>query len=277
MQAGLYIVATPIGNMGDMTERAVNVMREAAVIACEDTRVTVKLLRHHALSTPMERYDEHNAPRSRPKLLARLSAGEIVALVSDAGTPLISDPGYKLVNEAIELGIPVIPIPGASSVMAALMVSGLPTDRFMFAGFLPPKQAKRRATLTELAGIDTTLVLLESPRRLADVLADMALVLGTRQAVVAREMTKKFEEHRRGSLSELAGTYAREETPKGEVVIVVGPPEGPQVVVDVEALLAAELVDHSVKEATALVTAQTGLPRKEVYAKALILNKARDT
>lgn len=271
----LYVVATPIGNMGDITARAVDIMRQAAVIACEDTRVTAKLLRRHGLTTAMERYDEHSAPRSRPKLLARLAAGEAVALVSDAGTPLISDPGYKLVEAAIELGIAVIPVPGASSVMAALSVCGLPTDRFMFAGFLAPKQGRRRAALTELAKVDATLVVLESPRRLAAALADMALVLGPRPAAVAREMTKMYEEVRRGPLDELARAYAGEATPKGEIVIVVAPPQGEPEEVDIAALLTIELATHSVKEATALVTAQTGLPRKTVYAQALILAKGR--
>ncbi len=270
---GLYIVATPIGNMGDITARAVEIMQGAAVIACEDTRVTAKLLVRHGLSTPLVRYDEHSAPRSRPKLLQRLQAGEAVALVSDAGTPLISDPGYKLVAEAIDLGITVYPIPGASSVMAALSVAGLPTDRFMFAGFLPPKQGKRRAALVELADIKATLVLLESPKRLAAALADMALVLGPRPAVVARELTKFYEQVRRAGLDELARTYAEEETPKGEIVVVVGPPDGSGEVVDVAAMLKLELETHSVKEATALVTARTGLPRKTVYAEALILAK----
>jgi len=270
---GLYIVATPIGNMGDITARAVEIMRAAAVIACEDTRVSAKLLARHGLSTPLVRYDEHSGPRARPKLLQRLQAGEVVALISDAGTPLISDPGYKLVAEAIELGITVYPIPGASSVMAALSVSGLPTDRFLFAGFLPPKQGKRRAALVELAGIAATLVLLESPKRLAAALADMALVLGPRPAVVARELTKLYEEVRRAPLDELARTYGAEDTPRGEIVVVVGPPDGSGEAVDIEALLKVELESHSVKEATALVTAQTGLPRKTVYAQALLLAK----
>ncbi len=270
---GLYIVATPIGNMGDITARAVEIMQGAAVIACEDTRVTAKLLVRHGLSTPLVRYDEHSAPRSRPKLLQRLQAGEVVALVSDAGTPLISDPGYKLEAEAIDLGITVYPIPGACSVMAALSVAGLPTDRFMFAGFLPPKQGKRRAALVELASIEATLVLLESPKRLAAALADMALVLGPRPAVVARELTKFFEEVRRAGLDELARTYAEEDTPRGEIVVVIGPPDGSGEAVDVAAMLKLELETHSVKEATALVTARTGLPRKTVYAEALILAK----
>jgi len=271
--AGLYIVATPIGNMGDMTTRAVEILGAADVVACEDTRVTAKLLRHHGLTTRLERYDEHSAPRARPKLLARLDAGEVVALVSDAGTPLISDPGYKLVREAVELGHAVMPAPGASSVMAALSVAGLPTDRFMFAGFLAPKQGKRRAALTELAKIDATLVLLESPKRLAAALADMALVLGPRPAAVARELTKLYEEVRRGTLDDLARTYAEEDTPRGEIVIVIAPADGAPAQVDLEALLLVALEGHSVKEATALVTAQTGLPRKTVYAQALISTK----
>ena len=276
MQSGLYIVATPIGNMGDITARAVEVLSVANAVACEDTRVTGKLMRHHGLSAQMIRYDEHSAPRTRPGLIQRLLAGEIVALVSDAGTPLVSDPGYKLVREAVDAGIIVYPLPGASSVLAALAVSGLPSDRFLFAGFLPSKQTGRRSELNDLVEIKATLIFLESARRLAASLADMAVVLGNRPAAVCRELTKLYEEVRRGDLPDLAAHYAEAGAPKGEIVIVVGPPTGEAVEVDIDAALTELLDDHSVKEAAALVSARTGKPKREVYARALVLkNPAR--
>jgi len=276
LEPGLYIVATPIGNMGDISARAVEVLGGASLIACEDTRVTVKLLQRHGLKTPMLRYDEHSAGRARPKIMERLGDGEIVALVSDAGTPLISDPGYKLVEAALEAGIAVIPIPGASAVLAALAASGLPTDRFMFAGFLPSKQGKRRSELAELATIPATLVLMESPRRLAASLADMADLLGPRPAAVARELTKRYEEFRRGQLGDLAAAYADEDSPKGEIVVVVGPPGGDAPAFDLDAILTAALADYSVREAAALVAAKSGLPKRTVYARALELKAEAD-
>lgn len=275
MQSGLYIVATPIGNMGDITTRAVEILTAADAVACEDTRITGKLLRHHGISSQLVRYDEHNAPKSRPGLIKRLQAGEIVALVSDAGTPLVSDPGYKLVREAVDAGIQVYPLPGASSVLAALSVAGLPSDRFLFAGFLPPKQAARRSELNELGEIKATLVFLESAKRLAASLADMAVVYGDRQAAVCRELTKLYEEVRRGELPALAAHYAEAGAPKGEIVIVVGPPTGNHQEIDIDAALEALLDDHSVKEAAALVAAQSGKPKREVYARALVLKGAK--
>jgi 16S rRNA (cytidine1402-2'-O)-methyltransferase len=271
LQSGLYIVATPIGNMGDITTRAVEVLSAADAVACEDTRITGKLLRHHSVSTHMVRYDEHSAPRTRPGLIRRLLAGEVVALVSDAGTPLVSDPGYKLVREAVEAGIMVYPLPGASSVLAALAVSGLPSDRFLFAGFLPPKQAARRSELNDLVEIKATLIFLESAKRIAASLTDMSVVLGNRQVAVCRELTKLYEETRRGDLAELAGHYADAGSPKGEIVIVVGPPTGEHKEVDIDGALTELLADHSVKEAAALVAAKSGKPKREVYARALVL------
>ena len=271
MQSGLYIVATPIGNMGDMTTRAVEVLSAADAVACEDTRVTGKLMRHHGLSSRLVRYDEHSAPRTRPGLIKQLLAGEVVALVSDAGTPLVSDPGYKLVREAVEAGISVYPLPGASSVLAALAVSGLPSDRFLFAGFLPNKQAARRSELNDLGDIKATLIFLESAKRLAACLVDMAVVLGDREVAVCRELTKLYEETRRGKLSELAEHYAEAGAPRGEIVIVVGPPSGDHKEVDIDAALQELLGEHSVKEAAALVAAKTGKPKREVYARALVL------
>jgi 16S rRNA (cytidine1402-2'-O)-methyltransferase len=277
LAAGLHIVATPIGNLGDVTLRALMTLAGADVILAEDTRVTRRLLSRYAISTPLEAYHEHNAERVRPALLARLREGARIALVSDAGTPLISDPGFKLVEAALADAIMVTGAPGPSAVLAALMIAGLPTDRFFFEGFLPQKEAARRARLMRLADIPGTLVLFESPRRLADMLADAAVVLGERQAAVARELTKIFEEVRRGTLSELASAYAQEATPKGEVVVMIGARhEEASEVEAAESLderLSLALQGHSLKEAVARVTADSGLPRRKVYARALELSR----
>jgi 16S rRNA (cytidine1402-2'-O)-methyltransferase len=269
---GLYVTATPIGNAADITLRALDLLRAADVIACEDTRVTGKLLMRYGITAPMQPYHEHNASRMRPLLLRRLAAGEVVALVSDAGTPLISDPGFKLVQAAIAAGVSVTALPGASSLLAALCVAGLPTDRFLFAGFLAAKTAQRRRTLDELKTVPATLVFLESAQRLAASLADMAAVLGPRPAAVARELTKLFEEVRRESLPTLAAHYAAAGPPKGEVVVAVGPPLAiaPESI-DLDAVLRPALAGMRLKEAVAAVTAATGLPRKQVYARALAL------
>jgi 16S rRNA (cytidine1402-2'-O)-methyltransferase len=273
--AGLYILATPIGNAGDITLRGLELLRLADVIACEDTRVTAKLLAIHGVPAAgrLTAYHDHNGDRARPMLLARIAAGEIVALVSDAGTPLISDPGYKLARAVIEAGHSVFSLPGASALLAALAVAGLPTDRFLFAGFLDPKSAARRSDLRDLATIRASLVFYESGPRLAASLADMAAVLGARAAVVARELTKRFETVLRGSLSELAARFAEGEEARGEIVIVVAPPEaGAETeVIDIDALLAKALENAPLKSAVADVTAATGLPRKTVYAAALRL------
>lgn len=272
MSAGLHIVATPIGNLADMTFRAVEVLRRADIIACEDTRVTGKLRAAYGIATPTTAYHEHNARRARPALIERLKRGGIVALVSDAGTPLISDPGYQLVRAAIDEGIPVSLAPGASAPLAAMVLSGLPTDRFFYAGFLPPRAKARRDALAGFAAIDASLVFLESPRRLAAALKDMADMLGARDAAVARELTKLHEEVRRGPLAELAGHYAAGGAPKGEVVVVVGPPAGDGAeATDLDADLRHALAAMSVRDAAAVVAAATGLPRRAVYARALAL------
>ncbi len=271
LAAGLYIVATPIGNAADITARALEVLAGADIVACEDTRVTGKLLAMHGVRAGLTPYHEHNAARARPALLDRMARGQAVALVADAGTPLVSDPGYKLVVEAIAAGLAVLSVPGASAPIAALTVSGLPSDRFLFAGFLPPRSAARRKALAELATVRATLVLLESPRRLAGALADMADVLGARPAAVARELTKRFEEVRRGSLIDLASHYRASGAPKGEIVVVVGPPTA---VVDddaVDARLRAARARQSVRDAAAAVAAATGVPRRRLYARALKL------
>lgn len=270
---GLYIVATPIGNARDISLRALDVFTAADIIACEDTRVTGKLLALHGVDARRTPYHEFNAARVRPKLLERITRGEAVVLATDAGTPLISDPGYKLVSDAIDAGLTVTTVPGASAPVAALTVSGLPTDRFLFAGFLPPRRGARRKALAEFATVPATLVLFESPRRLAASLADMAAVLGPRPAAVTRELTKRFEEQRRGSLAELADHYREHGGPKGEVVVVIGPPaSGTPDDAHVDNLLRDALEKQSVRDAVAEVAAATGVPRKRVYARALELS-----
>lgn len=273
LPSGLYVTSTPIGNLGDVTLRGLETLAGADLIACEDTRITSRLTQHYGIATPLIAYHEHNAERQRPKILAAIGEGQAVALVSDAGTPLVSDPGYRLVGEVIEAGMNVIPIPGSSAMLAGLVGSGLPTDRFLFAGFLPPKQGARTSRLRELAEVAATLIFYEAPQRVAASLADMAAVLGEeRPATIAREITKKFESFRRGSLQLLAETLAAEDPPKGEVTIIVGPPE-PRVAdeTDVDALLQSRMEDVSLSDAVADVTAATGLPRKLVYRRALEL------
>ncbi len=275
MEAGLYIVATPIGNARDITLRALDVLGSADLVLCEDTRVTSKLFAIHGLKTPLRAYHEHNAATERPKVITRIREGAAIALVSDAGTPLISDPGYKLVQSLLDEDLAVTTLPGASSVMAALTLAGLPTDRFLFAGFLPSKQAARRTALEDVRSLTASLVFLESPRRLGAMLADIAATLGDRQVAVARELTKKFEEVRRGGAAELTAHYEKAGAPKGEVVVIVGPPEGETEVddVSVDDMLRKALAQHSLKDAVAAVTGATGLKRRDVYARALDLAK----
>jgi 16S rRNA (cytidine1402-2'-O)-methyltransferase len=271
----LAVVATPIGNLGDLTGRAAQCLAEANVIACEDTRVTAKLLSAFGIRTPMLAYHEHNAARVRPQIIERLKQGQIVALVSDAGTPLVSDPGYKLVTAAIAENISVTAAPGPSALLTALVLSGLPSDRFLFAGFLSVKSTARRAEIKALAAVPATLIFYEAPPRLAKALDDLLAVLGPRQAAVARELTKRFEEVRRGTLSELAAHYAAAAQPKGELVVLVGPPETETDAAtdeaDLDSALKAAMATLSVKEAVALVAAETGVPRRVAYARALKL------
>lgn len=273
-EPGLYIVATPIGNARDITLRALDILSAADVIACEDTRVTSKLLSIHSISKPLLVYHEHNAERMRPAIIKRLKGGEIVALVSDAGTPMVSDPGLPLLKACIEADIQVTHLPGPSSVLTALVLSGLPTDRFLFAGFPAPKQGKRKAGFEQLKTVPATLVFLESTKRLARSLADMADVLGPRDAVTGRELTKMFEEMRRGTLDELAAHYSASGAPKGEVVIVVAPPDSDADVTsdaELDALLGEALKGESVRDASARIAAETGLAKRTVYARALAL------
>ena len=268
----LYLVATPIGNLRDITLRAIDVLRAATAIYCEDTRVTRKLLSAHGIATPLHAYHDHNAEKVRPQVIRRLQAGEIVALVSDAGTPLVSDPGYKLVRECRAEGLAVTSVPGPSAVLAALAVSGLPSDRFCFVGFLPAKSGGRRRVLGEVARLQATLVFFESGPRLAASLADMAAVLGARPAAVTRELTKMFEEIREGSLDELAASYTQDGPPKGEITVVVAPPRTvASEEVDLDAELRRTLAIMSLRDAVAEVAAVTGLPRRQVYSRALAL------
>ena len=272
---GLYLVATPIGNLGDITLRALETLAGADVIACEDSRVTRKLLDRFLISTPLTPYHEHNAQAARPKLLERLAQGASIALVSDAGTPLISDPGFKLVRETAAAGHAITPLPGPSAVLAALTVAGLPTDRFYFEGFLPPKDGARRARIKELASIDATLVLFEGGSRVGDALRDLADALGERDAAVCRELTKLHEDIRRAPLKALAADTSRLET-RGEFVIVVGPPHADAQRLsasDVDDILKAALKDQSVKDAVAHAVELSGRPKREVYARALELAK----
>jgi 16S rRNA (cytidine1402-2'-O)-methyltransferase len=273
IEPGLHIVATPIGNLGDVTLRALATLAAADAILAEDTRISSRLTSRYEITTPLVAYHEHNAAQSRPRILERLSQGQALALISDAGTPLISDPGYKLVAEAVAAGISVTSLPGASAALTALTLSGLPTDRFFFEGFLPHKSAARRERANALARVPATLIFYEAPGRLAESLADLAAELGPRPAAVARELTKVFEETRRGDLAGLAAEYAAGAPPKGEIVIVVGPPSAEPVLapdaLDREILAALEAL--SVKDAAAAVAARTGLPRREVYGRTLQL------
>lgn len=269
LSPGLYIVATPIGNLGDMTYRAVETLRNADLVLCEDTRHTAKLCAAYDIRTRRAAYHEHNAEEARPAILARLQEGGAIALVSDAGTPLISDPGFKLVRAAREAGHAVYPVPGPSAAIAALSAAGVPSDRFLFAGFPPPKGAARETFLRELVALDATLVFYEAPQRLAQTLHAMAAVFGPeRCGVVARELTKLHEEFRSGPLAELA--HAFDEGVKGEIVVIVEPPTRPAPNADdLDALLDAALATMRVKEAADAVAAATGLPRRDVYRRAL--------
>jgi 16S rRNA (cytidine1402-2'-O)-methyltransferase len=269
LPAGLHIVATPIGNLADVTLRALSVLARADVIYCEDTRHSIRLLQHYALHRPLAPYHEHNAEHERPRIVERLGRGQVVALISDAGTPLISDPGYKLVKAAREAGHGVWCLPGPSSPIAALSISGLPTDRFTFEGFLPTKSAARRSRLEVLESVPGTLVFFEAPQRLAESLEDMAATLGTRAAAVARELTKLHEEVRSGTLEQLAD-WAGSAPVKGEIVILVGPAD--KVAVD-DALILSNLSEAlsslSVRDAAKHVSEILGVPRSRVYQLAL--------
>lgn len=273
IETGLYIVSTPIGNLGDMTLRGLETLAAADIVACEDTRVTATLMRRFGLKTPLTAYHEHNAKRARPKLMAALAEGKVVALVSDAGTPLVSDPGYRLVRDVVEEGHRVFPVPGANAPLAALVGSGLPSDTICFAGFLPQKSGQRRNRLQELEALPATLILFESPHRIAASLADMVEILGrSRQAAVARELTKRFETFERGTIEELAGRFDGE-TVKGEIVVVIAPPEARPTAdaSDADTLLSEALATMKPAGAAKHVAGLTGLDRKDLYARALAI------
>jgi 16S rRNA (cytidine1402-2'-O)-methyltransferase len=272
---GLHIVATPIGNMRDITLRALDVLREADLIACEDTRVFAKLASHYGIAAPTVAYSDATQDAAEPRIVRALAAGKRVALVSDAGMPLISDPGYRLVRAALAGDHVVTSAPGASAVPMALALSGLPTDRFFFGGFLPAKESERRRAIASAAAVPATLVFFEAPHRLAASLVDLAELLGPRPAAIARELTKLFEEVRRGPLTELAQHYALHPDVKGEIVLVIGPPgetEAPAAERLDEALRSA-MAGASVKDAAAEVAARYGLRRRDVYARALELKR----
>jgi len=273
LAAGLYVVATPIGNLEDVTLRALRVLRDCDAIACEDTRITVRLARRYGLCRTMLPYHEHNARAALPALLRRLTQGQVLALVSDAGTPLLSDPGYRLVEAALAADHGVIPIPGPSSLLAGLAAAGLPSDQVHFAGFLPSRQSARRRALQKLAGVPGTLVFYEAPGRVAAVFADIAAILGDRPACLARELTKRHEEWRRGPVSALAAG-ALDTPPRGECVLLVGPSaatidDEP----DIDVMLRTVLARDSVRDAAAAVAEASGLPRRQVYTRALELTR----
>src|SRR3954452_20006134 len=270
---GLHLVATPIGNLGDITLRALETLAGVDAIACEDTRITRRLTERYGISAALTPYHEHNAAVARPKLLQRLAQGASVALVSDAGTPLISDPGFKLVREACGAGFSVFALPGPSSVLAALTVAALPTDRFFFEGFLPHKETARRARIAQLARIDATLVMFESGNRIQDSLRDLADIMGARDAAVCRELTKLHEEVRRAPLPELARSAAALET-RGEFVVAIGPPAATAGVMpeaELDEVLRSALKRDSLKDAVAHAVEVSGRPRREIYARALEL------
>jgi 16S rRNA (cytidine1402-2'-O)-methyltransferase len=278
LEPALYLVATPIGNLGDITLRALETLAGADVLACEDTRVTRVLLDRYGIHNRPFAYHEHNAEEAGPRLLAALESGRSVALVSDAGTPLVSDPGYRLAQQAIEAGHRVVPIPGASAPLAALVGSGLPNDAFLFAGFLPAKDKGRRDRLAELAVVPATLITFESPHRIAATLKAAADVLGPdRRAAVCRELTKTFEEFRRGTLGELAAYYETVENVRGEIVLVVGPPEAKAVLeMDVDAVLRDLIETMPAAKAASEAARITGLPRKDLYQRLLDMKTRHD-
>ena len=271
MEGKLYLVATPIGNLEDITLRALRVLKEVDLIACEDTRHTRKLLSHYDISRPTISYHEHNERERTPELIGKLQSGANIALVSDAGTPLVSDPGFRLVSEAIERGLEVVPIPGASALVTAIGASGLPTAEFTFAGFLPPRRAARRARLHELANLKSTVIFYEAPHRIRDTLVDARELLGDRQAVLARELTKVHEQFLRGSLAELAQGLSETAT-RGEMVLLIGPPlednqarsvSTSSVSEEIRRLMFAERIDQ--KSALKRIARARGITRSEAY------------
>lgn len=274
LKPGLYMVATPIGNLGDITLRALDVLSAADLVVCEDTRVSGKLMAHFGIEKPLWPYNDHNAARQRGPILEKLTKGERVAFISDAGTPLISDPGYKLAQDCIAAGIYISAIPGACAPVMALQLSGLPSDQFCFIGFLPPKSGARKKILTEWAGAQATVLAFETAPRLLDALEDIRDVLGERDVAVARELTKLYEDVRRGPVSELIEAYKKEKEPKGEIVLAIGSvPAQAMSEKDVRAALKKNLKTMGTSEAAAALMSETGWPRKKLYELALELGK----
>ncbi len=267
---GLYVTATPIGNLGDITVRALELLSTADLIACEDKRVSAKLLSHYDIKTPLIAYHDHNARSVMPTLIAKLNDDQVVALISDAGTPLISDPGYKLINECQQQNIAVTSLPGASALLCALTNAGMPTDHFQFCGFLPPKTTARKKELEKSSKLGTTLIYYESPKRLLGALSDMRDVFGNREVAVCRELTKLYEEVTKDNIENVIAHYEKKPSIKGEIVIVVGPSkEERDLVNELDDALLKALEKLSVREAVAAVTYMTGRKRKEVYKRAL--------
>lgn len=271
---GLHLVATPIGNLRDITLRALEVLAGVDLIVCEDTRVSKKLCDAYDIRAQLVPYNDHNADRQRGGIIARLAQGEKVALISDAGTPLVSDPGFKLVRDCLDLGINVTSLPGANAPLSALQLSGLPSDKFCFIGFLPPKETARRKVLEEWKNVPATIVAFETAPRLFESLRDIEKIMGAREAAVARELTKMFEEVRRGKISELIAHYEAEGAPKGEIVLVIAPP-GQKIYDDEELnrMLRGALKDMSTKDAAAFVAESTGMPKKKLYEMALKIDE----
>ena len=275
-EPGLNIVSTPIGNLRDITLRALDALAGADRILAEDTRVARKLMDAYGISGKVLPYHDHNGAKVRPEIMEALEAGERIVLVSDAGTPLISDPGYKLVREAVEAGHPVRALPGASALLTGLAAAGLPSDAFFFAGFLPPRTGTRKNRLKEMASIPGTLVFYESGPRLAASLADISSVLGEREAVVARELTKKFEEFRRGPVADLANFYAENGAPRGEITLLIGPGDGAErASIDIDAELLALIPGLGVKGAATKIADATGLNKRELYARAQMIKDGK--
>ncbi|MEO0392514.1 MAG: 16S rRNA (cytidine(1402)-2'-O)-methyltransferase [Pseudomonadota bacterium] len=275
---GLHLVATPIGRLSDITLQALHVLAAADVILCEDTRVSRKLLDYYGIDKTLWAYHDHNAAEQRPRIIERLEAGNTIALISDAGTPLVSDPGYKLVNDVVAAGLPVTTAPGASAVLTALQLAGLPTDRFVFLGFLPPRSAGRKRTLQDWRDSTATIVVFETAKRMVASLKDAVTVFGDREAALSRELTKRHEEVVRGPLPDLlAKAEAGKIVLKGECVLVIGPSDGlPDTAqVDIDALLRDAMARHTVKDAVRLVSGAHGLDKRDVYARALALRDGK--
>ena len=273
--SGLYLVATPIGNAGDITLRALDILSRADIVLCEDTRISGKLMKIHGIHATLQPYHEHNAERVRPMIIKHLNQGKTVAMVSDAGMPLVSDPGYKLVEACVKEGLMVTVAPGPSATLTALVLSGLPSDRFFFQGFLPSKTGARQKILNEISTIPGTLIFLESAKRLAASLNDMRSVLGNRSAAVGRELTKFYEEIRRGNLDELAAHYAKAGAPKGEITLCVGPPLKicPPSDEELDKMLKEALKSQTIKDVAVYLAMITGLPKRVLYKRALALKK----